>query len=150
MTDENGAPIIATPPEVSRAVDAVNRQRWTEGLLVVVVSILVVGLIATTAWNTYRLRYFSQRQAREQVQQAKAQEFGLKAIQCILANFAEHRATNQDVHDAIAAKLGVAPTPHTPLPQRLTEEEFHAVCDPFGPAAFKEDSHVATTTTTRH
>jgi hypothetical protein len=129
---------VEQPPEVKRAVAAIARTRVTEALFVFVAVLIALGLVGATAWNTFKVRSLTS-------QNVKAQDFGLKAIQCILANFAEHRYTNQALHDGIAAKLGIPPTVHTPLPARYSDEQFKKVCDPFGPVSFKEDGNVTTT-----
>jgi hypothetical protein len=54
-----------------------------------------------------------------------------QAIQCVLDQFAEHRTTNQTVHDNIAKALGVPPTPPTPLPERATEGDIMKACTEF-------------------
>jgi hypothetical protein len=56
-----------------------------------------------------------------------------RAIQCVVDQFAEHRVTNQSVHDDIATALGIEPTPHNPLPPRATEEEIAKTCAEFYP-----------------
>jgi hypothetical protein len=111
-------------------------------LMVTIVSLVsVVGLIliVVIVVAVLRLQQYAQtntRLGRQNAQLLKAQEanneFGIKAVECILANFAEHRYTNQEVHDGIAKALGIPMTPHTPLPQRFTPEEFTKVCGPFG------------------
>lgn len=53
------------------------------------------------------------------------------AIQCVLYQLAEHRVTNQAVHDHMAGVLGVDATPATPLPERANPAEIDRVCSPF-------------------
>lgn len=124
MTDENGTPITETPPEVQRALSAVTRQRQSEGALVILVAVLIVGLVAATAYNTYKMRSLTQRSV-------ESQDFGLKAVECILDNFSEHRWSNQSFHDSLADFLHAARTPHTPLPNLPTDEQFNSDCAPF-------------------
>ena len=119
----NGHP-SSPPPEVKAAVDAVARARTAEVLLVVIVCVGAIGLVATTAWNTYRLRALTQ-------QNVKAQDFGLKAIDCILDNFAEHRWSNQAFHDRLGEFLHAPTTPRVPLPNLPTDADFAADCGPF-------------------
>lgn len=54
-----------------------------------------------------------------------------EAIQCVIDQFAEHRVTNQAVHDALADALGVPRTPPSPLPTRASAEDIMKVCAPF-------------------
>jgi len=120
----DGQPLVDTPPEIRAAVTAVERARRAETWLVVVVAVVVLGVVGTTAWNTYRLRNLTH-------QNVKAQDFGLKAISCILDNFAEHRWSNQQFHDELGKFLHAPMTPHTPLPNLPTDEKFAEDCAPF-------------------
>jgi hypothetical protein len=113
-----------TPPEVTAAINAVRRQRIAEALLGIAVAVAALGLVGATAWNTYRLRTLTQ-------QSNQAQNFGLKAVECILDNFSDHRWSNQEFHDSLADFLHAPKTPHVPLPRLPTEEEFAADCGPF-------------------
>jgi hypothetical protein len=140
MTDlpDNGNGVgLEQPPEVRKEIQAVARARVTEAMLVIVVCVASLGLIATTAWNTYRLQNFSQ-------QQVKAQDFGLRAINCILDNFAEHRWSNQAFHDSLGDFLKAPKTPHTPIPNLPSEGEFAHDCAPFN-----KGKTVVSTPTTR-
>ncbi len=118
---------IGTPPDVTRALEAVRRTRVTEAALVFVVALSALALTGATAYNTYRVRQLLN-------QNQKSQDFGLKAVECILDNFAEHRWSNQAFHDSLAQYLKAPFTPHTPLPNLPTNEQFMADCDPFNRA----------------
>lgn len=125
-----------TPPEVTAAVAAIRRTRVAEGLLVIAVTVAAFGLVGATAWNTFRLRSLTQ-------QNVKAQDFGLRAVECILDNLADHRWSNQQYHDALADFLHAQRTPHVPLPRLPTDAEFNEDCGPFNRG---ETSHGTTST----
>jgi hypothetical protein len=129
---------VEQPPEVRRAVRAIAKTRVTEALFVVAVAVAALALIGTTAWNTYKVRTLTQ-------QNVRAQDFGLRAVECILDNFADHRWSNQQYHDALADFLHAPRTPHVPLPRLPTQEEFNQDCGPFN----RGETHYGTTTTGR-
>jgi hypothetical protein len=122
-------------------------------MLVLVAVMSGVGLVATTAWNTYRLRQLTQNNV-------KAQQFGLEAVNCILDNLADHRWSNQVFHDQLGAFLHAPLTPHVPLPVVPSDKQFAADCAPFNlrteqregtetiPSAPPENTVLPTTTTT--
>lgn len=139
MMDESGDGLVETPTEIRDAVHAVARARVAESLLVLVVCMAALALVGTTAWNTYRLRKFNQ-------QQVQAQEFGLRAVECILDNFAEHRWSNQQFHDSLADFVKAPRTPHTPLPNLPTDEQFATDCAPFNSTRPAVASSSTTTT----
>lgn len=136
VPDGNGTP-FEQPEDVRRALSAVAKARVTEALLVIVVCLASLGLIATTAWNTYRLQSFSQ-------QQVRAQDFGLRAVDCILDNFAEHRWVNETYHREQAEKLGIPVPMHLPLPRRPSEKQLADDCRDFDEGRLGE---IPTTTT---
>jgi hypothetical protein len=148
MTDDEQPTVdgigIEQPVEVTAAIKAVARARVAESLLVVAVCIAALALIGTTAWNTYRLQHFSR-------QQVEAQNFGLKAVSCILENFAEHRWSNQVFHDQLGTFLHAPLTPHTPLPNLPTDAQFAEDCGPFNKGKIVVSSTTTpTTVTTAH
>lgn len=138
---DNGLPNghFEQPDEIQRAVQAVTKTRVTEALFVFVVAICALGLVGTTAWNTFRLRSLTQ-------QNVKSQDFGLRAVECILDNLAEHRWSNQEFHDSLGDFFKAPRTPHTPLPNLPSDEEFAQDCGPFN----KGKIAVSTSTTGVH
>jgi hypothetical protein len=129
---------VEQPPEVRRAVAAIARTRVTEVLLVFVAVLVALGLVGTAAWNTFKVRSLTQ-------QNVKAQDFGLKAIRCILDNFSDHRWSNQEFHDSLATFLHAPVTPHVPLPRLPSEAEFAEDCGAFN----RGGTHDGATTTSR-
>lgn len=127
------------PPEVQRAVAAVRRARVTEGLFVIAVTVAAFALVTTTAWNTFKVRSLTQ-------QNVKAQDFGLKAVFCILDNFAEHRWSNQAFHDSLAAFFHAPTTPRVPLPNLPTDDQFTNDCAPFNHGKLEAPPTVTPTT----
>lgn len=134
--DHNGP--VEQPPEVTRALAAVNRTRVTEAMFILAVAVAALLLVSTTAWNTYKIRTLT-------AQNVKAQDFGLRAVECILDNLSEHRWSNQVFHDQLGDFLHAARTPHTPLPSLPSDEEFASDCAPFN----KGKTVVSTSTTSR-
>lgn len=120
---------------VRRTVDEVRRNnRWATRLevaLVIIVCLVNLVFVAFVGWNTRQARELSKsnRAVLDRVEQGN--DVGIKAVQCVLDNFALHRNTNQDVHDAIAKALKVPPTPHTPLPDAPSDDKISADCAPF-------------------
>jgi hypothetical protein len=137
----NGEPITASPPEIKAAIDAVARARIAEVLLVIIVCVGAAALVATTAWNTYRLRQLTQNNV-------KAQQFGLQAVRCILDNLADHRWSNQVFHDNLGAFLHAPLTPHVPLVIVPTDEQFAADCAPFNLSTERREGTGGPTVTT--
>jgi hypothetical protein len=104
----------------------------------IVMATMCFGIIANTRNGSDAARRTSQiiqQNAKESAERSERstedRRILQEAIQCVIDQFAEHRITNQAVHDGIAKAMGVAPTPHTPLPERATEEQIMKVCAPF-------------------
>jgi hypothetical protein len=143
---------ITQPVDVQVAVQAVNRARHFELLLVGVVCFGALGLTGATAYNTYRIKQITNTNK-------KAQDFGLRAVECILDNFADHRWSNQVFHDNLANFFHAPTTPHVPLPLVPTDAQFANDCAPFnlrteqregtgGPTITGPDNTVYPSTTT--
>jgi cell division protein FtsL len=91
---------------------------------------VIIGMIKLQDYAEIN-RDLNQQNTRLLQTQKESSDFGLKAVQCILDQFALHRITNQTVHDHIAHALRTESTPISPLPPVPNEAEVAKACEPF-------------------
>ena len=59
------------------------------------------------------------------------QELSRRSTQCVALQLFEHRATNQQSHDAIYDQFHIPKPSHRPLPPEPTEAQISKACGPF-------------------
>lgn len=122
----------------ARLIATARRAHLIEIGIVTMAASLALVLLVVMVVSLFRLedygrtnKLLNEQNVKLLERQEQSNGFGVKAVQCVLDQFALHRITNQAVHDRLAAHDKVDPTPTTPLPPMPTDAEVAEDCAPF-------------------
>lgn len=138
MTDEEGfsnGVAKAAKEQVERTAARAARIQLAIAALfafvgLIFIFVLIIGMLHLQDYAVVN-RNLNLQNARILEQREQADAFGLKAVRCVLDQFALHRVTNQIVHDRMAGALRVDATPLSPLPPLPTDAQVEEDCGPF-------------------